>query len=317
MTAQTLPHLPQRGQKPFTLLSGWDAVRLISWLTAGLVAILALFAFILSYSSLQHMAAHNGLPGWLSYLWPLLLDFAMLVFSLAILRANLRQERAIYPWALTIAFAGLATIANILDVTSLGLPPVLVAASVKALAPIALVLAFELLMTMMRAEVKRSAVLRSLADLTTERETKRAKLAQHQAELDTALTDKQAALDKVLKQIEQAHTRLAELKVQLKQPTTIQSDSIVRAKQIQLEQAASTIAERRTVMVQILHSEGDIGPSALAERLNISRGTVYNDLSALAEAGLIEKDESGWQVLTPQLPQVMVANGYTNGGGAA
>jgi hypothetical protein len=47
---------------------------------------------------LQHLAAQHGLPGWLSYLWPLLLDFAMLVFSLAILRANLRQERAIYPW---------------------------------------------------------------------------------------------------------------------------------------------------------------------------------------------------------------------------
>jgi hypothetical protein len=309
MTAQTLPHLPQRGQKPFTLLSGWDAVRLISWLTAGLVAILALFAFILSYSSLQHMAAHNGLPGWLSYLWPLLLDFAMLVFSLAILRANLRQERAIYPWALTIAFAGLATIANILDVTSLGLPPVLVAASVKALAPIALVLAFELLMTMMRAEVKRSAVLRSLADLTTERETK-------QAELDTALTDKQAALDKVLKQIDQAHTRLAELKAQLKQPTAGQSDSIVRAKQIQLEQAASTMEERRTAIIQILQTEGDIGASAFAQRLDTSRGTVYNDLGALSEAGKIEKDERGWKVVKPNFPQFVVANGYTNGGGA-
>jgi Skp family chaperone for outer membrane proteins len=234
----------------------------------------------------------------------------MLVFSLAILRANLRQERAIYPWTLTIAFAGLATIANILDVTSLGLPPVLVAASVKALAPIALVLAFELLMTMLRAEVKRAAVSQSLADLSEERETK-------QAELDTALTNKQAALDKVLKQIDQAHTRLAELKAQLKQPTAVQSDSIVLAKQIQLEQAASTMAERRTAIIQILQTEGDIGASAFAQRLDTSRGTVYNDLGALAEAGKIEKDERGWKVVKPSLPQLVVANGYTNGGGVS
>jgi hypothetical protein len=163
-------------------------VRTISWLTAGLVAILALFAFILSYSSLQHLAAQHGLPGWLSYLWPLLLDFAMLVFSLAILRANLRQERAIYPWTLTIALAGLATLANILDVTNLGLPPVMVAASVKALAPIALVLAFELLMTMMRAEVRRTAVVQSLADLTAAHQEKQLKLGQAQQEREAELT---------------------------------------------------------------------------------------------------------------------------------
>jgi hypothetical protein len=146
-------------------LPRFDFVKLISWLAGLLVAILALLAFILSYSSLQHMAATNGVPGWLSYLWPLLLDFAMVVFSLAILRANLRQEGTAYPWLLTVVFASLATLGNVMDVSHLGLPSVAVAACVKALAPIALVLAFELLMSMVRAEIKRSAVIASIADL--------------------------------------------------------------------------------------------------------------------------------------------------------
>jgi hypothetical protein len=52
----------------------------------------------------------------------LLLDFAMVVFSLAVLRANLRGEPTLYPWVLTGAYAGLATIGNILDVSGLSIP---------------------------------------------------------------------------------------------------------------------------------------------------------------------------------------------------
>lgn len=126
----------------------------VSKLAAWLVGLLAIMAFVLSYSSLQHMAAGHGITGWLSYVWPALLDFAMVVFSLAILRANLRQEPSWYPWSLTIAFSGVSVLANILDVTPLGIPSVVIAAGVKALAPVALVLAFELLMTMVRAEIR-------------------------------------------------------------------------------------------------------------------------------------------------------------------
>lgn len=140
-------------------------IKTISMITAAMVAALAAMAFILSFSSLQHTAHRHGIPGLLSYLWPLLLDGAMIVFSLAILRANLRQESARYPWALVILFASLAVLGNVLDVANLGLPVPVISAGVRALAPIALVLAFELLMSMTRAEVKRSAVIESLGSL--------------------------------------------------------------------------------------------------------------------------------------------------------
>lgn len=149
-----------------------NQIKLISYITAGLVALLALLAFVLSYSSLQNLAAQHGTGFYLSYLWPLLLDFAMIVFSLAILRANLRQEPARYPWSLAIVFAGLATAGNVLDVEAmavlLGIPAIWISAAVKALAPVALVLAFELLMSMVKAEIKRAAVVESLAALTAD-----------------------------------------------------------------------------------------------------------------------------------------------------
>jgi hypothetical protein len=158
----------------------FDHIRLISYLAGGLVSILATLAFILSYSSLQHLAAANGMGQWLSYLWPLLLDFAMVVYSLAILRANLRSEPALYPWLLTVAFASMATVANVLDVATLGIPPVVIAAAVKALAPVALVLAFELLMQMVKAELRRAGVVFSLAELAAQTDRARAEWAELQ-----------------------------------------------------------------------------------------------------------------------------------------
>jgi hypothetical protein len=169
-----------------------DPLKWISTITAGLVATLALLAFILSYNALQHTAQQHGIPWPLSLLWPLLLDFAMVVFSLAILRANLRQELARYPWALVILFSSLAVLGNILDVATLGLNPTIISAGVRALAPIALVLAFELLMSMIRAEVKRSAVIESLQGLQERHEqllNNVGKLAQQEERLQASLRD--------------------------------------------------------------------------------------------------------------------------------
>lgn len=235
-----------------------DPIKLIAGLAAGLVGLLALLAFILSYNSLQHLAASNGIPGWLSHLWPLLLDFAMIVFSLAILRANLRREPNRYPWLLTIAFASLATVANVLDVASLGLPPVVIAAAVKALAPVALVLAFELLMSMLKAEINRAAVVTSLADLQT------------QTDQMTRLTETLAT------QIEQQQVKLTDLRDQAKQLSAGPN----RANVEEMNRARSTQMTQRREQVLTLADQGMTRPE-IANELGVSVTTIKRDLKAL------------------------------------
>lgn len=148
------PMNPTAAETPTARPQAWP--RRISWLAAGLVALLALLAFSLSYSSLRELALANGVGPWLSYIWPLLLDFSMVVCSVVILRASLRGEPATWPWVLTGIYTFLATLGNILDVTSLWIPPVVVQAGVKALAALTCFVTFELLMSMVRAEVKRA-----------------------------------------------------------------------------------------------------------------------------------------------------------------
>jgi hypothetical protein len=233
-------------------------IKLISIITAGLVSLLALLAFVLSYSSLQHMAAAHGVGPRLSYLWPLLLDFAMIVFSLAILRANLRQESARYPWTLAVIFAGLATLGNVLDVEAmaalLGIATIWISASVKALAPIALVLAFELLMKMVRAEIERAAITAGITVLVTERDT----LA--------------GVLDKLNGQIERQQAKLESIKADI---STAKSVSVQ-----QLQQARQDKIDQRRAEVLALLKEGYSEPD-MATELDVSIKTIRRDIKAL------------------------------------
>lgn len=59
------------------------------------------------------------------------------------------------------------------------------------------------------------------------------------------------------------------------------------------------ISERQQkVLITVLEC-GEVGPSTVAERLEISVSTAYRDLSVLEEHGLVATDESGKRVISP------------------
>jgi hypothetical protein len=251
-------------------------IKRINWTAAALVGVVAIFAFVLSYSSLQHMAESNGVGKVLSHAWPLLLDFAMIVFSLAILRANLRQESNLYPWFLTITFAGLATVANVLDATTLGIPPVAIKATVKALAPITLVLAFELLMGMLRAEVKRK-------EETVAAQTLQEQVVALQGEIEGLATER----DRLARQIE-AKSAIMDAK-----PSTIG-----RARAIASANAQERKAQNIAALLAYYAKEPQSTLTAAADEIGVSRQTVANYLDELEEDGTIHRNGSGVQVLS-------------------
>jgi DNA-binding transcriptional ArsR family regulator len=59
------------------------------------------------------------------------------------------------------------------------------------------------------------------------------------------------------------------------------------------------ISERQQkVLITVLEC-GEVGPSTVADRLEISVSTAYRDLSVLEEHGLVITDESGKRVISP------------------
>lgn len=130
-----------------------DYRRLVSTIAALLVALLAAGAFTLSYAALWDMAAAHGVPARLAWIWPILIDFGLIVFSLDVIRVSLYGENPWKSWSM-VALYTVATVAfNVLHA-----PDNLTARIIAVVAPVTLFLTFETLMGMVRDGVKRATV---------------------------------------------------------------------------------------------------------------------------------------------------------------
>jgi hypothetical protein len=165
----------------------------INYSTAFLVFLLAAGSFILSYSNLYETGLSLGLSPKLAWIWPLLVDFALIVFSLAVVRASLENEGTAWPWLLV----GVYT-AGTIGFHIYHAPANLAAQVVAIVAPVSLFLSFETLMGMLKSGVRRSGLVQSIAQITAEL-----------AKLEGLYRERQDNLEAELKRVE--GERLAEI----------------------------------------------------------------------------------------------------------
>ena len=124
--------------------------RIQRW-TVGLFSILVVLSFVLSYDALHQIAQSNGKSDWRSWLWPLLIDGALIIFSLYIVysvRRGLRDARRY--WWLVGVFTVLTILFNVLS----GVQHIALRVVVAAVPPVVLFCTFETLMSMLRSTVQ-------------------------------------------------------------------------------------------------------------------------------------------------------------------
>lgn len=123
-------------------MAGLRRIRRVS--TAGVTG-LAVAGFAMSYGALHALARDSGVPATLAWLWPLVVDGFIVVASLSVLHAVLELRPAAYPWALLLLFSAVSVAGNVAHGA-----PTPVGRLVAAVPPVALVLAFDLLMRQVR-----------------------------------------------------------------------------------------------------------------------------------------------------------------------
>jgi len=109
------------------------------------VAGLALAGFAMSYGALHALAGDSGVPPMLAWLWPLVVDGFIVVASLSVLHGVLESRTVRYPWSLLLLFSAVSVAGNVAHGA-----PTPVGRLVAAVPPVALVLAFDLLMRQIR-----------------------------------------------------------------------------------------------------------------------------------------------------------------------
>jgi hypothetical protein len=272
--------------------------RLISLTTALLVAFLALAAFRLSFDALRHLAAANGVAINMAWLYPALIDGAIIIFSLSVLQAGLNRDRTRYPWFLVALFTLLSIALNIIHA-----PGNLLDRLLAAVPPVALFLSFELLMTQIKGMVQRTTAFQSLQELRTAVQQKR-------TELDTLIRQKQQELDTIVQErqtaVTQLNTHLNKLTVQketlLADIQTLKSEkrlSKSRLGQINSDRLATKQAALDTLLIY-LADKPDASLSDIAAAIGRSRSTAGNYVNELTTDGRLHKNGHGWEVLDGQ-----------------
>ena len=123
----------------------------ISWLSSIMVGGLALVSFSLSFEALKDLAVREKVvPENLGYLFPLMMDGAVVVFSLCALRASLRKESATMMRLLVVLATMGSVLFNIMHVGDSWL-----ARCLAATPPVLLFLSFESLMHSIKKEMER------------------------------------------------------------------------------------------------------------------------------------------------------------------
>jgi len=132
----------------------------ISKIAAVLVFMLALSAFILSFSALRDLAQQHGIA--YPVLYPLIIDGFVVVASLSVLRNSLNGQRTWYPWLLVATSTIVSIVFNIIHAEM-----ELISQIVASIPPAALFFSFELLMQQVKTDVQKvdATLARKLASL--------------------------------------------------------------------------------------------------------------------------------------------------------
>lgn len=264
------------------------ANKLISFFTGILVAFLAGAAFRLSFDALRNLAAANGIAIGMAWLYPAIIDGAIIIFSLSVLQASLNQSRTHYPWALVAVFTLLSIALNIVHAQRAFLPRVL-----AAIPPVALFLSFELLMGQVKGMVERAAVWQSLQQLETA-------VRQKQAELDTAVQERTTAIEKLNAHLDRLTAKKAELADELKALRSgIRTEKVSGTGSIERARAVRAEAkqEAMTALLAYLADNPDASLSDMAAVIGRSRSTAGSYVSELTASGKLYKNGHGWEVM--------------------
>jgi predicted transcriptional regulator len=266
----------------------------IGLITSVLVLALAVAAFVLSYDALRGLAADNGVKAQLAWIWPFVIDGFLIVASLSVLRNGLLGERALYQWSLVALFTAASIAFNIAHA-----PENLLARVVGATPPVALALAFELLMGQLKSEVKRGRAVKSLEkitesvnELTAKREQLVSEMRQEREQLTLSVNELTEKREQLVNEIERKREELAgagcEQGAHSREFGQIQQE---------LDKANLTRREQAELATQQLLTFYRENPGAAqtdaGEYVNRSRSWVSKTLAELEEEGTIKRNGGG------------------------
>lgn len=226
--------------------------RIVNSLTAAVALMVLLIgtgAFTLSYDALFATGLTNGIPTGKAWIWPLLIDGPLVVFTVALLVSQIMRSSAKL-WAGLVILYTLATVGFNLSHAQ----PSPLGWTVAIVAPVGLLLTTEALRHLARNIIERQADVSTLAELSKQLFTSR------------------ADLDKLNGQVEAARVQLQDIRNGQIEEISANVQDLNAARQAKMD-------TRRASVLSLL-SEG-LSPADIASELNVTVRTIKRDITAL------------------------------------
>jgi len=237
--------------------------KLEQWTSWFLVA-LAVGAFVLSFAGMYAVAVDAGYD-WLSFLWPLVTETAVVIFSLVYLVAKLKAYHNRWLMPLIVACTSLSVAFNVVHAPA----PDLLSRSVVALPPLLLFAAFKTWIWKVELDVTRQNAVVSIDELNDT-------FTKLQLEFSQFERDAEQQRDTLTAQVERERERLADILSDQREAKRATN----RANVEEMNAARATKIEERREQVFILKQQGWEN-SDIADELDVSAATVRRDIKAL------------------------------------
>lgn len=258
-----------------------DMVQAINRWSFRLIWLLVFIPFALSFGALTDLARENGMA--YPWLFPLMVDLALIIFNLVALKSSLSGERDLYAWVLV----GLATL------ISLGLNVAhapagdLLAQFMAALPPLFIFGSFHAVVRSLEHDYAHETAVETLAALLAQIDQltqQKTALEQDNEQLEVERQQKAAELSKLKIKLQDGRQAIDD-ELQAKQDElTAVARELVKAKRERTKaQSEPTNDERLTLLRELLATaEGQaMTQKKLAKTLGVSVSTLKRDLAKL------------------------------------
>jgi hypothetical protein len=235
----------------------------IFWAVAVAVVLIAFGSFSLSFLALKDLATQNGTPAHLAFIWPLIVDVSVIVFTAAILVSQLQRRGAKLAIALTGFYAVVTIVGNVLHA-----PDTWLGWFVAILPPLSLIFATEMLRAMAHHNILLHGKVNTLAEVTKAMGNARRELDN----LNQTIDVKNRELDKLIEQ-----QRGTDAHNQDKNPAFVTGDPAALA--LANEAKQGKVAERRQQVLSLLEAGYD--KNDIAGELDVSVRTIARDIKSL------------------------------------
>lgn len=250
--------------------------------TGKLLVFLAFGSFVLSYAGMYTVAVDAGY-GWLSFLWPLVTETAVVIFSLVYLVAKLNNYNNRWLMPLILGCTGLSVLFNVGHVPQEDI----FARAVVALPPLFLFAAFKTWIWKIEQDTRRHQVLATTAQLQAECNQLETDLQQHKQNYADELAKMEAA-------IEHKQTQLEQLNAEVQRAKTSKNDDFA----VKMQGAKVQNRQARIEQTYQLLQRGVQDLKQIAEQIGISDArTIRSYLTELQEQGRIHVNGQGIEVV--------------------